>query len=87
MDYKVEHDRPNCIACAACSIVAPQFWQMSPEDGKSDLVNSKRVTDSSEIVKEELAIEQKDFAANKTAADMCPVNVIHIVRKDGEMII
>lgn len=87
MAYKIEHDRSNCIACAACSIVAPEFWQMSPDDGKSDLANSKRVVAGSEIAKEELDIEQKDFVKNKNAADICPVNVIHIVRRDGEKII
>ncbi|MBI2232816.1 MAG: ferredoxin [Candidatus Aenigmarchaeota archaeon] len=87
MAYKIEHDRPSCIACAACSIVAPEFWQMSPCDGKSDLANSEHVVVNSEIVKEELQIEAKDFVKNKNAADMCPVNVIHIVRRDGEKII
>lgn len=87
MTYKIEHDRPNCIACAACSIVAPEFWQMSPDDGKSDLINSKHTLEGKVIVKEELQIEAIDFVKNKNAADICPVNVIHIVRRDSEKII
>ena len=81
--YRIEHDRPNCIGCAACAAVAPDFWTMS-EDGKSDIVGSIKKEDETE----ELEIEEKDFACNKEAADSCPVNVIHIVNKQtGEKII
>jgi len=87
MPYKIEHDRTNCIACAACSIVAPEFWEMSSEDGKSDLIGSKCISGNEEIVKEELEIKENDYKKNKQAAEMCPVNVIHIIRKDGTKII
>jgi len=40
MVVKIQHDRPNCIGCAACAAVAPEFWSMN-EDGKSDLKNAK----------------------------------------------
>ena len=85
--FRVQHDRPGCIACAACSIVAPDYWEMSPEDGKSDLKNSEKTVDGSEIIKEEKHIEEAEYEKNKEAADMCPVNVIHIIRKDGTKII
>jgi len=75
--YQIQHDRPNCIGCAACAAVAPDFWEMH-EDGKSDIVGSKKREDEWE----ELDIEEKDFAANKEAADACPVNVIHIINKE-----
>lgn len=71
--FKILHNRPDCIGCAACAAVAPQFWEMS-EDGKSDIVGCKKRPDGWE----ELDIEEKDFAANKEAADACPVNVIHL---------
>ena len=81
--YKIEHDRPNCIGCAACAAVAPDFWIMS-EDGKSDIVGCKKREDEWEV----LDICEKDYAANKEAADSCPVNVIHIINKEtGEKII
>ena len=36
----------------------------------------------------ELDFEEKDFKAIKDAADSCPVNVIHIIKKDsGEKVI
>ena len=75
--YQVQHDRPNCIGCAACAAVAPDFWVMS-EDGKSDIVGCRKRDDEWE----ELDIEEKDFTANKEAADSCPVNVIHIINKE-----
>lgn len=75
--YQIQHDRPNCIGCAACAAVAPDFWEMH-DDGKSDIIGSKKRDDGWE----EMDIDEKDFAANKEAAESCPVNVIHIVNKE-----
>ncbi|MBI2651327.1 ferredoxin [Candidatus Woesearchaeota archaeon] len=81
--YILQHDRPNCIGCAACEAVAPDFWEMN-SDGKSDIKNGKHMPNEWQ----ELEIEEKNFQANKEAADSCPVNVIHLIRKDtGEKII
>lgn len=81
--YIIKHDRPNCIGCAACAAVAPQFWEMN-HDGKSDIIGGKNVEDEWQ----ELKIEEKDFQCNKDAAESCPVNVIHLIRKDtGEKLI
>ena len=81
--YKLQHDRPNCIGCAACEAVAPDFWEMN-QDGKSDIKNGK----DNDNGWQDLNIEEKDYNANKDAADACPVNVIHIVKKGtGERLI
>ena len=81
--HQIQHDRPNCIGCAACAAISPDFWVMN-EDGKSDIVNSKMREDGWE----ELDIEDKDFEINKEAAESCPVNVIHIINKEtGDKII
>jgi len=74
--YILQHDRPNCIGCAACEAVAPDFWEMNG-DGKSDIKNGK----NKENGWQELDFEEKNFSENKDAADSCPVNVIHIVKK------
>ena len=80
--YTLQHDRPNCIGCAACEAVAPSFWEMN-EDGKSDIKNGNNL----DTGWQDLDIEEKDFEANKEAADSCPVNVIHLVnKKTGEKI-
>ena len=68
--YKIEHDRENCIACGACAAIAPEFWVLSKDDIKTD------------DGYEHLDLEDKDFPINKEAADLCPVNVIHIVDKE-----
>jgi len=81
MVVKIYHDRPNCIGCAACAAVAPEFWSMN-EDGKSDLKNAKPAANGGT----ELEIQEKDFELNKSAAEACPVNVIHVF-KNGEKII
>ncbi len=80
--FKIEHDRPNCIGCGACAAVAPSYWEMV-DDGKSSIKDCKKVGD-----KEEKDIDEKDLAANKEAAESCPVNVIHIKNIDtGEKVI
>jgi len=76
--YKIEHDRENCMACGACVAIAPKFWQLSKDDGKADVINSIKTDDGYK----HLDIEDKDFSINKEAADLCPVNVIHIVDKE-----
>ncbi len=75
--YILQHNKPECIGCAACEAVAPDFWEMN-EDGKSDIKGGKNVDGG----KQELDLEEKDFKVNKEAAESCPVNVIHIVKKD-----
>ena len=81
--YMLQHDRPNCIGCAACEAVAPEFWEMNG-DGKSDIKGGKDKEDGWQ----ELDFKENDFQENKDAADSCPVNVIHIVKKEtGETLI
>ena len=69
---RIEHDRPNCIGCAACSAIAPDQWEMNA-DGKVD------------AKKTEVEDSEKDLAVQ--AAESCPVNVIHVIDKDGKKLI
>ena len=81
--YLLEHNRPDCIGCAACVAVNPKHWVMN-EDNKADIIGAPRRPDGWE----ELEIEQDDFEADKAAAESCPVNVIHLKNKDnGEKIL
>jgi len=77
-NYLVQHDRPNCIGCAACTAVCPKHWEMG-EDGKSNLKGGKRRDDQGE----EKEIDDAEFASIKESADSCPVNVIHIFEKES----
>lgn len=81
--YLLEHNRPECIACAACAAVDPKHWEMN-SDGKSDIIGGKERADGWQ----ELEIEEEEFEANKEAAESCPVNVIHLKKKEnGEKVI
>ena len=81
MAFKLEHDRPNCIGCAACAGISPEFWEMD-DDGKSDIIGSKKREDGWE----ELEVDDGHLKTNQEAAEACPVNVIHVI-KDGEKLI
>ncbi len=84
--WKIDHDRPGCIGCGACAAVNPDFWTMSPVDGKSDLVGSVSTKEGDEVVREQR--EMEELQGNKEAAESCPVNVIHIIDlKTGQKII
>ena len=83
--YKIVFDRKNCIGAAACAAVAPDFWVMK-DDGKADLIGHKVDENGMQvlIVKEsQLSKEGKNvLAVNKEAAEVCPVQVIHIYDND-----
>jgi len=81
--FKLIHDRPNCIGCGACAVVAPDFWEMN-DDGKSDIIKAAHKTDGSQ----EKIIDKKDFDINLEAAESCPVEVIHLHDEEsGEKVI
>lgn len=73
MPFKIVHERPKCIACGSCAAVAPAFWEMSKKDGLADL---KWCTMNGE--NEERIIGDADMPANKEAAEVCPVQIIHV---------
>ncbi|MBI1971050.1 ferredoxin [Candidatus Woesearchaeota archaeon] len=75
--YLLQHDRPNCIGCAACATVSEKHWEMNA-DGKSDIIGGK----SREDGWQELDLEEVDFEKNLEAAESCPVNVIHVTDKE-----
>ncbi|NTV23165.1 MAG: ferredoxin [Nanoarchaeota archaeon] len=75
--YILQHDRPNCIGCGACAVVANKFWQMA-DDGKSDIIGGSPKPNGWQ----EMEIDEKDYEANHEAATSCPVEVIHLVEKD-----
>jgi len=82
--YKIVFDRKNCIGAAACAAVAPEFWVMN-EDGKADLVGYKDEKGNQVLIVKEsqLSKEGKNvLRLNKEAAEVCPVQVIHIYDKD-----
>ncbi|MEM7821728.1 MAG: ferredoxin [Candidatus Aenigmatarchaeota archaeon] len=70
MGYKILHDRNECIGCGACVSTCENFWSL--KNGKSNLKGAKKVGQNFELEVEELD-------CNKDAAEVCPVNCIHII--------
>ncbi len=76
---KIVHERPKCIGCGSCEATCPDFWEMA-KDGFSTLKKAEKNMEENE------KLELEEIACNQEAADLCPVNCIHIYR-DGKMII
>lgn len=74
--FIVIHERWKCIGCSACVAVSPEHWEMTADDGKSDIKNCHRKIDTPEGLQEELDVEEP--GTNKDAEDACPVNCIHV---------
>jgi ferredoxin len=78
-NYTLQHDRPNCIGCGACAVIAPKFWEMN-DDGKSDIVKGASAPNGWQ----KIIIEENDFEINMEAAEGCPVEVIHIIDNESK---
>ncbi len=89
--YRVVYDKKACIGAAACAAVAPEFWEMQ-EDGKAHLIGSTEDEQGREVLvvtENHLSDKVKNaLALNKEAAEVCPVQVIHIYDEEtGERLI
>lgn len=71
MKYKIIHERKNCIGCGACAASCPEFWSLK-SDGKASLAGAKKVGVNFEL-------EVDELKCNRDAAEVCPVNCIHII--------
>ena len=70
---KVVHFKKDCISCGACAAIAPDYWEMDTE-AMAQLKGSEEVGD-----KWELKIDSEEAKQeNQEAADVCPVNIIHV---------
>ena len=83
--YRIEYDKKGCIGAAACVAAAPNFWDILNGDTKAVLKGSRQEGDDIWILEIE---NPDDFEANLAAAQVCPVNVIHITNLDtGEKLV
>jgi ferredoxin len=71
---QIDIDRKDCTACSLCWSDCPEIFGEDPKDGLSLIVEKYRVADgiAHGNVPEELR------AAAQSAADNCPVSVIHV---------
>jgi ferredoxin len=68
--YKIVHDKNKCIGCGACASTCPDFWSIEM-GGKARLKDAKKTGSGFELLLDNLS-------CNKDAAEVCPVNCIHI---------
>ncbi|MDQ8202495.1 ferredoxin [Pelagicoccus sp. SDUM812003] len=69
----IKHKRRDCIGCAFCAEVAPNYWKMD-EEGLAQLHQIVDTDDPFEIGQG----FEEDREALKEAADHCPVSIIRI---------
>ena len=66
---KIKLEREKCIGCGSCAAICPKHFEMVG-DGKSHIVGATKQD------VEELEVENLECA--EAAADVCPVQCIHI---------
>ncbi|MBI4153012.1 ferredoxin [Candidatus Woesearchaeota archaeon] len=81
--FIIKLDREKCIGSGACTAAAPSFWRL--EEEKTNIIGGTKNADNSIQTRE---IDEKYLKCNADAAESCPVNAIHILKKDtGEKLI
>lgn len=71
---KVTIERESCTMCAICWDICPQFFEESPEDGYSQVIEEYRINGKFELG--EAPDELSDCVTE--AANGCPVEIIHL---------
>jgi ferredoxin len=72
---QIIQQREKCIGCNACVEAAPYRWAMSRNDGKCTLVGAK--DKKGYFI---LNTHDEEWEANLTAANICPVKIIKVIR-------
>lgn len=75
--YKIVYDRDNCIGAGSCTAVFAEKWVMNAKDDKADLVGGRWETSPKRVMV--LEFTEEELAWFMEAAQVCPVNVIHII--------
>ncbi|MBU0661344.1 ferredoxin [Patescibacteria group bacterium] len=76
---KVILDKNNCIGCAACTIYAPDQYEMDNNTGKAILTQGKCTEEQCN-----LAISEGEIDIHTEAAQSCPMSCIHVFGTDGK---
>ena len=75
--YKVVYDRVNCTGVLACIPFHPKRWSINQEDAKADLEGG--IEDPNKPGTFVLEFSEEELDQFKASAEICPVNVIHII--------
>lgn len=71
---KVSIDRMVCISCGSCWDTCPDFFEQSPDDSFSQIIEEFRL--NGEIARGETPQDLNDCVLD--AADLCPVQIIQV---------
>jgi len=71
---KIIHEVEKCIGCGSCAAVCPKLFEMK-DDGKSHLKDSKKDSANGNEI-----LENENSNCAQEAADVCPVQCIHIIQ-------
>ena len=75
--YKVIYERLNCIGATSCVTVYPERWVLNKDDDKADLIGGTLEDHKTQTWT--LEITEEEFEKLKESAEVCPVNIIHII--------
>jgi ferredoxin len=70
----VRIDREECLSCAACWEDCPEVFEENESDGLSQIVAAYQVNRDPAVGQVPVELEE----CVRTAADGCPVEIIHI---------
>ncbi len=70
------HKRDDCIGCGSCALIASHTWEMNKKDGKAVLKGAQ--WKGKEFMVAQIDDDDDVLAANRQAADACPVRIIRI---------
>jgi ferredoxin len=76
--FKVVLEREECTACESCVETCPDTFEMA-DDGLAQVKGSMRVGSNDEL-------EMDDVGCSKEAAEVCPVNIIHVFEGGNKII-
>lgn len=69
----ITQQRLKCIGCNYCVEAAPQRWQMSKKDGRSQLIDSRERRGFWSV-----KVSEEEREQNEKAAKLCPVKIIQL---------
>ena len=71
---KVKIVRDECISCGTCVDVCPGFFELNGEDNFSQVIEAYRIAGDPSNGEAPPELEERI----KEAADLCPVQIIHL---------
>ena len=71
---KVTIERDSCVSCGQCWDACPNFFEQSPDDSFSQVIEEFRTGGD----KGSGMPAKDDEACCRDAADLCPVTIIHV---------